>query len=314
MWLTFIFLLFSFFLFGIQNKHTCTSLQIGSLCGHYLFEHSNIAKRSIDYSHEHHLLLRSEPQVSRRTVVTGSRRRLIDTKKSQSNKQLLVSVQVHWVEQQHVKKRRKRDDLDEGLPYYQTASSLSPFSKAGSYKKVQVTDPLYSEQWYLVSLYGKKKQANQRQPAISRKRQKERERKKSGQREMRCTSTDQHEKRRQKNWMRHLYSSLTDWRQQQSVKRDRQLISVNRMFYSSARLSNSERFLNVIVANTCLPFFFSNMCYRTMGPEEDMTWTWLVPGPKDIRGSVLLSRFWTMESRRITQILFSTTIHVPVQT
>lgn len=52
--------------------------KIGSLNGYYLFEHHEIAKRSIDYNHHHHGILKKEPSVI-------------------------------WVEQQYSKTRKKRD-------------------------------------------------------------------------------------------------------------------------------------------------------------------------------------------------------------
>lgn len=78
--------------------------QIGNLKGFFLFEHNRVQKRSIDYSHSHHRTLKTDPE-------------------------------VHWVEQQRVKRRIKRDGSSDS-----SRETRSP---------VRFPDPLFSEQWYL---------------------------------------------------------------------------------------------------------------------------------------------------------------------
>lgn len=93
----------------IARKHGFTNRgQVGTLEGYYLFEHHEVSKRSTEYSHDHHSRLEQE---------TG----------------------VHWVEQQVVKKRVKRDfSLDDVSIQEQFHRSYRIFS-----------DPLYEKQWYL---------------------------------------------------------------------------------------------------------------------------------------------------------------------
>ncbi|XP_050300640.1 furin-like protease 2 [Anthonomus grandis grandis] len=101
--------------------------QIGSLKGFYLFEHQRIRKRSVKANDDIHKTLQSEPQIL-------------------------------WVQQQHEKKRKKRD-------YVSSTPSPSIFSQyftgvapeAQSHGQphyravpdVAFPDPLYREQWYL---------------------------------------------------------------------------------------------------------------------------------------------------------------------
>jgi len=76
---------------------------------------------------------------------------------------------VHWVQQQHEKKRRKRDFPGPNLPstvfagspdFFQQQSSigsLPPLAQGQSFRRLGNTvhnvfpDPLFKEQWYLVS-------------------------------------------------------------------------------------------------------------------------------------------------------------------
>lgn len=79
-----------------------------------------------------------------------------------------VIFQVHWVQQQHEKKRRKRDFSVPNLPstvfagsadFYQQTSGvpISPLAQGQSFRRLGNSahnvfpDPLYKEQWYLVS-------------------------------------------------------------------------------------------------------------------------------------------------------------------
>lgn len=78
--------------------------QVGNLKDYYLFEHHTIKKRSLDYSHHHHQILKND-------------------------------ANVLWVEQQHSKKRVKRDGVLDG-------------GKVSGYYS-NLPDPLYAEQWYL---------------------------------------------------------------------------------------------------------------------------------------------------------------------
>lgn len=100
--------------------------QVGSLKGFYLFEHNRVHKRSLEPNDVHHEKLMNEEK-------------------------------VHWVEQQHEKKRRKRD--------YVLGPSERPFEKYINLDGTEVTghgrphyravstfsfpDPLFKEQWYL---------------------------------------------------------------------------------------------------------------------------------------------------------------------
>lgn len=78
-------------------------------------------------------------------------------------------LQVHWVQQQHEKKRRKRDFAGANLPstvfagssdFYQQQTSggpLSPLAQGQAFRRLGNSvhnvfpDPLFKEQWYLVS-------------------------------------------------------------------------------------------------------------------------------------------------------------------
>ncbi|XP_060876735.1 furin-like protease 2 isoform X2 [Metopolophium dirhodum] len=121
----------------IAAKHGFNNIgQIGSLEGFYLFEHKHVHKRSMDTSDVHHKKLTDEPD-------------------------------VHWVQQQHEKKRRKRDFPGPNLPatvfagstdFYQQQTSggpLSqltqgqPFRRLGNTVHNVFPDPLFKEQWYL---------------------------------------------------------------------------------------------------------------------------------------------------------------------
>ncbi|XP_064474371.1 furin-like protease 2 isoform X2 [Ornithodoros turicata] len=93
----------------IARKHGFTNRgQIGTLEGFYLLEHHGINKRSTEHSQDHHSRLENE-------------------------------AGVHWVEQQVVKRRVKRDmSLDDTSFQEQFHRSYRIFS-----------DPLYEKQWYL---------------------------------------------------------------------------------------------------------------------------------------------------------------------
>ncbi|XP_045465314.1 furin-like protease 2 isoform X1 [Harmonia axyridis] len=96
--------------------------QVGSLKGFYLFEHVHVHKRSLDTSDEHHEKLINEPEVV-------------------------------WVQQQHEKRRRKRDYA---LPttfdtYPNDESEFLPHSRLHyrAIPGINFPDPLFKEQWYL---------------------------------------------------------------------------------------------------------------------------------------------------------------------
>lgn len=104
---------------GFQNLG-----QIGSLKNYYLFEHSHVHKRSLETNGQYHEALQSDPQ-------------------------------VHWVQQQHEKRRRKRDyEIASISPFAQFLSAVAPGTKHGHprYRAVPsraFPDPLFKEQWYL---------------------------------------------------------------------------------------------------------------------------------------------------------------------
>ncbi|XP_065224139.1 furin-like protease 2 [Planococcus citri] len=109
---------------GFQNLG-----QIGSLKGFYLFEHAHVHKRSTSASDTHHELLKNHPL-------------------------------VHWVEQQHEKKRKKRDftSFDNTGPvvdysYYDPTGLQRQLGPLGHYRGPSqhnvFPDPLFKEQWYL---------------------------------------------------------------------------------------------------------------------------------------------------------------------
>lgn len=102
--------------------------QVGSLKGFYLFEHEHVHKRSLQADDHHHRKLSSEPQ-------------------------------VHWVQQQHEKKRRKRDFANEPSisPFSQFIGEIAPSAEHHAHGQphyraipsVTFPDPLFREQWYL---------------------------------------------------------------------------------------------------------------------------------------------------------------------
>ncbi|XP_053949686.1 furin-like protease 2 isoform X1 [Anastrepha ludens] len=136
--------------YGFNNKG-----QIGALKDYYLFHHRHVAKRSLRVSDEHHNALNSEPE-------------------------------VRWMQQQHEKLRKKRDGSYTTLPgyspydvirsgsgfvsapgprlaYQPTASARIGSSLLSRAPRIQYRaatshnifpDPLFKEQWYLVSENG----------------------------------------------------------------------------------------------------------------------------------------------------------------
>lgn len=95
--------------------------QIGSLKNYYLLSHHEVHKRSTEPSHEHHSKLRDEPQVA-------------------------------WFEQQHEKRRFKRDyNAYDRASFGQLPRRTSPHRAHNRALSSQpyFTDPLYKEQWYL---------------------------------------------------------------------------------------------------------------------------------------------------------------------
>ncbi|XP_059487314.1 furin-like protease 2 [Neocloeon triangulifer] len=114
---------------AIAQTHGFTNMgQIGELKGFYLFEHSRIHKRSALPNNTYHSNLINEPEVL-------------------------------WVQQQHVKRRVKRDYLSDFSPYGTFDSLFSggvQHSRVaprdqGSYLGARpfFPDPLFKEQWYM---------------------------------------------------------------------------------------------------------------------------------------------------------------------
>ncbi|KPU75290.1 uncharacterized protein Dana_GF19273, isoform B [Drosophila ananassae] len=131
--------------YGFENKG-----QIGALDNYYLFQHHRVSKRSLRSSREHQKALSSEDA-------------------------------VEWMQQQHEKVRRKRDGPYQDLPTYSPYNVLRPpgsfavdpnphlsfspeslslatHSSRMEYRDVGshsiFPDPLFKEQWYLVSKNG----------------------------------------------------------------------------------------------------------------------------------------------------------------
>lgn len=115
----------------VARKHGFRNIgQIGSLRDYYLFEHQHIHKRSLSASDEHHAALSSEPK-------------------------------VHWVQQQHEKRRTKRDYSETSFPAFGDYPSF--FGTGAGVQEEQrhqpqyrgigphnvFPDPLFKEQWYL---------------------------------------------------------------------------------------------------------------------------------------------------------------------
>lgn len=66
----------------------------------------------------------------------------------------IISFQVHWVQQQHEKKRRKRDFESSAAPFA-FFSGVAPAARHNHPRYRAVTgrsfpDPLFKEEWYLV--------------------------------------------------------------------------------------------------------------------------------------------------------------------
>jgi proprotein convertase subtilisin/kexin type 5 len=112
----------------IATKHDFVNRgQVGSLKGFYLFEHKHVHKRSLQANDFYHRSLISEPQ-------------------------------VQWVQQQHEKKRKKRDYVfrPSVTPFSQYFSAAAPGALPSHghprYRAAPVgefPDPLFKEQWYL---------------------------------------------------------------------------------------------------------------------------------------------------------------------
>lgn len=110
----------------IARKHDFVNHgKIGSLHNYFLFEHRRVHKRSLSVSEEHHSKLREEPE-------------------------------VHWFQQQHEKKRRKRDFAFPSFSDYPAffgqaaeAESLHRPQYRGIGPSHLFPDPLFKEQWYL---------------------------------------------------------------------------------------------------------------------------------------------------------------------
>ncbi|XP_066589847.1 furin-like protease 2 isoform X2 [Prorops nasuta] len=104
--------------------------QIGSLKGYYLLSHKHVHKRSLSVSETHHKLLQDDPR-------------------------------VQWFQQQHEKKRKKRDFGDTSFAFSDYVPFLDDFgprprqnafhrqrNRGVPYQNL-FTDPLFKEQWYL---------------------------------------------------------------------------------------------------------------------------------------------------------------------
>lgn len=113
----------------IADKHGFINKgQVGSLKGYYLFEHKHVHKRSLEANDFYHQSLVTEPQ-------------------------------VHWVQQQHEKRRKKRDydPTPSASPFVQYFSVVAPNANTGRHGQPKYraaparsfNDPLYKEQWYL---------------------------------------------------------------------------------------------------------------------------------------------------------------------
>ncbi|XP_052566318.1 furin-like protease 2 isoform X1 [Culex pipiens pallens] len=114
----------------IADKYGFANLgQIGPLKGYYLFHHSHVRKRSLDRSEVHHNALNTEPE-------------------------------VRWMQQQHEKIRKKRDysTFDQDFVRFPDPRSIAPGSQRVNYRDTGshniFPDPLFKEQWYLVSRNG----------------------------------------------------------------------------------------------------------------------------------------------------------------
>ncbi|XP_039291346.1 furin-like protease 2 [Nilaparvata lugens] len=112
---------------SIAAKHGFRNIgQIGALKGFYLFEHQRVHKRSTLHNDEHHGKLHQEPRVL-------------------------------WVQQQHEKRRVKRDFGDSFATFgsdfsglYDTGDAVQvSASHRPHYRGAPFPDPLYKEQWYL---------------------------------------------------------------------------------------------------------------------------------------------------------------------
>ncbi|XP_060524028.1 furin-like protease 2 [Cylas formicarius] len=113
---------------AVADKHGFVNRgQIGSLKGYYLFEHKKVHKRSIQANDHLHESLISEPQ-------------------------------VRWVQQQHEKKRKKRDYIADPStsPFSNLFSGVAPDARPhgqphyrAATPAVSFPDPLFREQWYL---------------------------------------------------------------------------------------------------------------------------------------------------------------------
>lgn len=103
---------------AIAEKHGFVNIgQIGSLKEYYLLEHKHVHKRSLTASQDHNEKLINEPEVK-------------------------------WVQQQHEKRRLKRDVFSAGYPAGFADEFTSLFS--GATRSGQpYPDPLYKEEWYL---------------------------------------------------------------------------------------------------------------------------------------------------------------------
>ncbi|KAL7296421.1 hypothetical protein TKK_0010430 [Trichogramma kaykai] len=106
--------------------------QIGALKDYYLFEHKKLRKRSIQISDHHHEALSKDQR-------------------------------VHWFQQQHEKKRTKRDNIGIDSVYAEYPSFFQRYNQKSNLRDIKYdrlnnrgilpqngfTDPLFKEQWYL---------------------------------------------------------------------------------------------------------------------------------------------------------------------
>ncbi|XP_074107008.1 furin-like protease 2 isoform X1 [Cotesia typhae] len=116
---------------AIAGKHEFDIVgQIGALKNFYLLTHKDVHKRSLDSSEHHHKLLQNEPQ-------------------------------VQWFQQQHEKRRKKRDyQIPSSFSFSDYPSIFDDFTSRqrppfhhqrnrGAPLQNLFTDPLFKEQWYL---------------------------------------------------------------------------------------------------------------------------------------------------------------------
>lgn len=141
--------------------------QVGSLKDFYLFEHPHVRKRSVNHSPAHRTKLENEDAVSFVfplifiILFYSLSSFSLSYRKKYSMVFLFVFTQVKWVQQQHERKRVKRDFSSPSFPSF--ASFFGGFSQGSSggssshhnhHRAIGpyniFPDPLFKEQWYMV--------------------------------------------------------------------------------------------------------------------------------------------------------------------